>query len=311
MKRINALAMFSSLALALAVPTITACTDMAEDDIEFAEPTNEIEAEKADEATLAFTTLDVGGPVDGFTERVAIIKTKTRWREVFGSAAPASVNFNKQWVAVYTTGARNSGGYTASVTKIRLSASGKTMTVVTNIDSPGPHCLVTQAITFPYAVVAFKKPATAPTSTRSSKQSSTYTCDPEPACSSVDTVTSFIPSTDNRECAVETEVCVTTNHGSCPQISPLPPTFCQGGHVEAEPNYVDSADGDGSKCYLPRLHCITNDASACPQISPLPPTYCTGGTVKPGRHYVSSADGKECSLPAPHCVSNNPAACPI
>ncbi len=311
MKRINALAMFSSLALALAVPTMTACTDMAEDDIEYAEPTDEVEAEKADEATLALTALDVDSPLDASTERVAIIKTKTRWREIFGTAAPASVNFSKQWVAVYTAGPRTSGGYAASVTKVRLSASGKTMTVVTNVDRPGAGCMVTRAITFPYAVVAFKKPATAPTSTRSSKQTSTYTCEAEPTCRSVDTVTSYIPSTDDRECAIETEVCVTANHGSCPQISPLPPTFCQGGRIETEANYVDSADGDGSKCYLPRIHCITNDASACPQISPLPPTFCTGGTVKAGRRYVSSADGKECSLPAVHCVTNNPTACPF
>jgi hypothetical protein len=44
MKRFNALAMFSTLALALAVPSFTACTDAdSGDDIELAEPTDEVE----------------------------------------------------------------------------------------------------------------------------------------------------------------------------------------------------------------------------------------------------------------------------
>lgn len=308
MKRLHALAMFSTLALALAVPSFTACTDAGMgDDIELAEPTDEVEAEKADQATLAFTTLDVDAPSDAVAERVGVIKTKARWREVFGTEAPASVNFARQWVAFYTAGAQSSGGFTASVTKIRVSSSGKTLTVVTNLDKPGAGCAVTRNITFPYAVVAFKKPTATPTSVRYSKQNTEYSCQAE--CRQVDIETSYIPSTDGKECEVTTEHCLTADQSSCPQITPLPPSFCPGGRVEAEPRYLASADG--AECYLPRLHCITNDSQACPQISPLPPSFCADGTVKPGRRYVASADGKECSMPAVHCVSNSPSACPI
>ena len=308
MKRLNALAMFSTLALALAVPSFTACTDAdSGDDTELAEPTDEVEAEKADEATLALTKLDVAAPTEIVAERVGVIKTKTRWREVFGTTAPASVNFSRQWVAYYTAGAQSSGGFSASVTKIRVSPSGKTVTIVTNLDAPGAGCFVTLSITHPYAVVAFKKPAVTPTSVRYSKQTTQYSCEAE--CRQVDVESSYISSTDGKQCEVTTEHCLTTDQSSCPQITPLPPSFCPGGHVEAEPRYLAAADG--AECYLPRLHCITNDSQACPQISPPSPNFCADGTVKSGRHFVASADGKECSLPSLHCISNNPSACPI
>ncbi|MBP9086415.1 MAG: protease complex subunit PrcB family protein [Kofleriaceae bacterium] len=308
MKRLNSLALFSTLALALAVPSFTACTDVdSGDDMELAEPTDEVEAEKADQATLALTELDVDAPTDRFGERVGVIKSKTRWRQVFGTEAPSSVNFSRQWVAYYTAGAQRSGGFTASVTKIRVSPSGKTLTVVTNLKKPGAGCIVTANITFPYAVVAFKKPAVTPTSVRYSKQSTEYSCEAE--CRQVDIVASYIPSTDDKECEVTTEHCLTPNLSSCPQITPLPPTFCPGGYVEPEPRYLAAADG--AECYLPRLHCITNDSQACPQRSPLPPNFCADGTIKTGRTYVPSADGKECSMPAVHCVTNNPTACPF
>ncbi len=308
MKRFNALAVFSTLALALAVPSFTACTDADNgDDTELAEPTNEVEAEKADQATLAVIALDVAAPSDGYTERVGVIKTKTRWRQVFGTEAPASVNFARQWVAFYTAGAQNSGGFTASVTKIRISPSGKTLTIVTNLDQPGAGCMVTNAITFPYAVVAFKKPTVTPTSVRYSKQSTATSCQAE--CRQVDIVSSYIPATDGKQCEITTEHCLTPDQSNCPQITPLPPSFCPGGHVEGEPRYIASADG--AECLLPRLHCITNDPQACPQISPYPPGYCADGLIKTGRTYIQSTDGKECSMPAVHCVSKNPAACPI
>lgn len=303
MKRIKNLAMYSSLMFALIVPTITACTELADDEIELAEPGDSAGPDKADEATLALTPLDVGVPRDAQTERVVIIKSKTRWREVFGSAAPASINFSRQWVALYTAGAHGSEGHRAAVSKVRLSASGKTLTVVTSLESPGESCVLTRGITTPFAVVAFAKPRVAPTSVRYSAQHSTYSCDAEAACSQVDQVTTYSPSGDGRECATVSEVCISATQ-PCPQITPLPPTFCADGRIEIEPNYIDSGAGDGSKCAQPIIHCLSLDPAVCSFEAP-PASACLGATQRVESYYIPADDGKECAVPVVHCLADD------
>ncbi|MBP9086416.1 MAG: protease complex subunit PrcB family protein [Kofleriaceae bacterium] len=179
MKRLNCLAIFSTLAFAVAVPSFGACTDAdMGDDIELAEPTDELDVEKADEATLPASKLIVAAPINSTTERVGLIKTKTHWRQVFGTEAPASVDFSRQWVAFYTAGAQNTAGFSASVTKIQVTPSGETLTIVTNLERPNFDCEVAQTIkvTLPYAVIAFKKPTVTPITVRYSKRSLLYFC---------------------------------------------------------------------------------------------------------------------------------------
>ncbi len=57
--------------------------------------------------------------------------------------------------------------------------------------------------------------------------------------------------------------CVTNNSSACPQISPLPPTFCsEGTVVPGARRFVASADG--MECSMPSVHCVTSSVAACP-----------------------------------------------
>ncbi|HZO13353.1 MAG TPA: hypothetical protein VFB62_08835, partial [Polyangiaceae bacterium] len=131
------------------------------------------------------------------------------------------------------------------------------------------------------------------------------------SCSDGDIVVTkgFEPSADDKECAVETQHCVTNDHSSCPQLSPRPPGWCSDGEVvPGAPTFITSSDG--MECQMPSSHCVTNDSSACPQLSPRPPGWCSGGEVVKGdSHFIPSADGKECELPQVHCVTTDAGSC--
>jgi hypothetical protein len=122
---------------------------------------------------------------------------------------------------------------------------------------------------------------------------------------------SFIDSADGMQCEMPETHCLTTDHGACPQLSPLPPDFCSDGTiVKGEPSFIDSADG--MECQMPSVHCVTKDHGACPQFSPLPPDFCSAGTIARGpSSFIPSADGKECEIPSIHCVTNDAGSCPL
>ncbi len=121
--------------------------------------------------------------------------------------------------------------------------------------------------------------------------------------------TSYEPSTDDKECAVEVQHCVTKDGSACPQLSPLPPGFCSEGTVVAGPrSLVPSADG--MECSLPSVHCVTNDLNACPLVSPRPPSFCADGEIVRGdSSFIPSTDGMECEIPSVHCVTTNAQSC--
>ncbi len=121
---------------------------------------------------------------------------------------------------------------------------------------------------------------------------------------------SFVDSTDGKQCEVPETHCLTNDFNACPQFQPLPPDFCADGTiVKGAPSFTSSADG--MECRLPSVHCVTKDSNACPQLSPLPPNFCADGTIVRGESsFIDSADGKECEMPSIHCVTNDAAACP-
>ena len=68
----------------------------------------------------------------------------------------------------------------------------------------------------------------------------------------------YVPSADDKECAMPKVHCVTNDHGACPQFTPLPPDFCEDGTVvSGPPSFTSSADD--MECSLPSVHCLTND----------------------------------------------------
>ncbi len=120
---------------------------------------------------------------------------------------------------------------------------------------------------------------------------------------------SFEASTDDKECVVETDHCVTNDFGACPLLSPLPPDYCpEGTIVQGTASFMPSSDG--MECEMPSVHCVTNDYGACPQFSPLPPDYCADGDVVQGATtFIPSTDGMECEIPSVHCVTTDANSC--
>jgi hypothetical protein len=298
------LATFSILALSLGV---AACADNA-DDAEDAELDESSDESKTDQPDIALTKVEFGAPVDRFEAKVGVIKSKTAWKQVFGVAAPSSINFDQDWVAYYTAGTQSSGGYTANITHVRLSDTGKTLKISARLDKPGFDCLNAAVITFPYAIVKFHKPSPVTTANRYYQEVRVIPCGQACSGGTIVNEPTYNPTgTGNQECLVEDPHCVTNDHSACPQLTPLPPTFCPNGTVKTEHHYISSADG--MECSMPSAHCVTNDSSACPQLTPLPPNWCPNGIIKSEPRFIDSADGMECLLPRLHCVISG-ASCP-
>jgi hypothetical protein len=118
--------------------------------------------DKADRAAIPVTPFTDNIGTRGQTETRVLFTTAASYKSYFGHAAPASVNFGTEWVVFYSAGSKNTGGYQASVQRVRLSDSGLTIKVTTSLESPGVGCIVTQAFTKPHQLVKFKKPTPRP-----------------------------------------------------------------------------------------------------------------------------------------------------
>jgi len=146
----------------------------------------EARADRTDRADLALRA------VSGFTVPSAVGATETRrvftsaasFRAYFGSL-PAGVDFGREWVAFYSAGVQRTGGYGASVSRVRLSGSGLTLKVTTRLESPGAGCAVTQALTKPVALVAFAAPRPRPEVARFERNDARRDCETAPSCAAV------------------------------------------------------------------------------------------------------------------------------
>jgi hypothetical protein len=153
----------SATALALSLLGLAACSSDAgfEGDLPFAG--DAVDLGKADVAGLASVPLDV----DVASERrakggKAILTSAEAFATYLGTPAPEGFDFSRQWVAFYGAGVQSTGGYTASITAVRHAFIDGTLILATHFISPGPDCVVTQALTTPYAVVAFEVPTPRP-----------------------------------------------------------------------------------------------------------------------------------------------------
>ncbi len=110
---------------------------------------------------------------------MAVVTSADSYEEYFGEPAPSSVDFDKEWVAFYGLGTRNSGGFSATITGVSNLPYWGGMVLETKDASPGIDCLVTQAITWPYTVVKFAAPDPAPTWFAADHESEVYKCGPD------------------------------------------------------------------------------------------------------------------------------------
>lgn len=126
--------------------------------------------------TIAFTTFadDIGAVGQSETRR--IVTTLAGYRSFFGHNAPSGVNFARDWVVFYSAGVKSTGGYGASIDNIGTSTSGRTLKVTTSLKSPGSGCAVTMALTKPYVLAKFRRPAPRPYYVSFYKDDVVYDC---------------------------------------------------------------------------------------------------------------------------------------
>lgn len=287
-----------------ALSPVTACVD-EDAEVEFAEEVGGDDDGKADRPDLPLTVIAGQVPLERSRHRVGIIKSAAAWDRVFGTEPPAELDFTRHWVVYYTAGVQATGGYQARVARVRLSDTGRTLKVATVLDRPGPTCLVTQALTHPTVVVRIDRPASSPGANRYTRSTNVVECDVDPACADGDTAIepAYVGGPDGMECAAPISHCLTRDLSACPQVRPLPPSYCGDGTVHAgPPTYVPSTDG--KECAMPTAHCVTSDAAACPLLQPLPPTFCPDGTIVSEPRFLELSTGRECLLPRVHCVAD-------
>ena len=166
-------------AFALAACLVAACATTPDDDDLVADGVAESSSDdsKADQADLAFTAVtDLGLKASvGNTEEGRVIRSASSYKSAFGTAPPASLDFSKTWLAVYSAGTEPTGGFHASILHVRLTDSGASVKVIANLDKPGADCPVTQSLTKPIAVVTFAAQSGA-AHTTFSKTSTTTAC---------------------------------------------------------------------------------------------------------------------------------------
>ena len=131
---------------------------------------------KGDRDELSVTALDADVEFAPGAEIRKVITSADGYEAYFGSAAPSDVDWSKEWVAFYSAGGKPTGGYSAAITRVTVSESGKTLKLVTSLSSPGDDCFTTQATTNPYTLVRFPKPASEPSRARFYRDDKTVSC---------------------------------------------------------------------------------------------------------------------------------------
>ena len=180
MKMTNTTRAFASILLTAAAACAPSSESIDEgSDLPFEEE-GAVDLGKADQASIAVVAVDDAtlGNDRLQTGGRAIITSAGSWRRYFGTEAPASVDFGREWVAFYGSGLKNTGGYAAEIVSLSLLAEDRGLVLATRDVSPGFDCIVTQAFTTPHALVKFAAPTPRPTWAVSDHESETRRCGP-------------------------------------------------------------------------------------------------------------------------------------
>lgn len=190
---------------------------------------------KADLPGLSFTvfTDDVGAAAAQATRRVIV--SNTGYRALFGHDAPG-IDFRKEWVFFYAAGVQRTGGYKAAVESIRNSGASATLKVVTALESPGPGCVVTQALTRPHVLVRFKIPSPRPIWARYYTHDTSRSCAPK-----VDCVT-------DADCVVTADYCRACDCRALPKTAQAPACDGPGVRCFADPCATKKPVCQAGKC---------------------------------------------------------------
>jgi len=117
--------------------------------------------ENAEDATesLKLNMVELDVKKSAAPEGLTIITKKADYVAFFGTQPPSNVNFQSHWVLHYSMGVENTGGYDANMLSVERIGSGANARLAIGIEevSPGPGCMVTQALTNPQVTVRIPK----------------------------------------------------------------------------------------------------------------------------------------------------------
>jgi hypothetical protein len=241
---------------------------------------------------LSFTELvdPAGIGAAGEQKSRMLIAAGRRYQAVFGHPAPAELEFNAgDAVVFYSAGTRRTGGYDASVERIVLR--GTTLHVTTQLESPGPSCIVTQALSKPHVLVKVRIPGVV-RRVRFHARHSVRDCSEPPAfCGGI----AAIPCPAGQECIdAPGDGCNPNNGGAdcggicVPATDPCATVRCRAG-TRCEVN-----DGGQAEC-VPD-----------PTTDPCAAVRCRAGTVC----QLNEQGGAECVLGGPFCDGIAAVQCP-
>lgn len=154
----KSLAFHSATRAVLVAFLMTACGGEAElEEVAPGEGEDLASVEQSLHGDIAFKELQIPAGHSTQKETRRVFTNAGSYQAFFGVHAPANVDFRYEWVFFYSAGVKSSGGYAAKVQRIAHTAT--TLHFVTSLESPGPDCFTTMALTTPQVMVKFKKPA--------------------------------------------------------------------------------------------------------------------------------------------------------
>jgi len=116
-------------------------------------------AETAKDGTVEMITIARGSYAVETTERKAILAAtdadyRRSWADLIGESEVPVVDFSSSVVVFLFAGERNTGGWSVEPSAVNID--GTTVVIDAKVQGPSPGGMVTQAITYPYAVVAIR-----------------------------------------------------------------------------------------------------------------------------------------------------------
>jgi hypothetical protein len=189
-----------------------------------------------------------------------LIRTRQGYRDYFGHAPPATVDFPRENVIFYAAGVKPTGGYSAGL--VSLTRSGHDLLGVTRLVSPGAGCIVTQALTSPHVLVKFAAQPGTKISFRRADQTRDCEDGVPSACAAI-----LCPV--GSQCVEKQVQCV---RAPCPPVAECVPIACGG--IAGRPCPTGSTCVDN-----PDDGCDPNNGGAdCGGICVLPPAgaFCGG-----------------------------------
>ena len=99
-------------------------------------------------------------------EHGRVFRSAKSFERYFNFDAPAEIDFDRQWIALYAAGAQPTAGYEVAIERIQMTKSSGALRVFSRVLAPHVDCQVDAVESYPYAMVVFDAPAAKPRQSR-------------------------------------------------------------------------------------------------------------------------------------------------